>query len=66
MSKGGIKSDLDKLEKIASWFEKGEDIDVEEGIRKVKEGAKIIKSLKSRLKDVENEFNEVKAEIESL
>lgn len=59
-----ISESLSKLEGIVDWFEKQEDVDVEEGLKKVKEGAGLIKSLKSRLKEVENEFNEIKKEIE--
>jgi len=59
-----ISESLGKLEKIVDWFEQQEDVDVEEGLRKVKEGATIIKDLKARLKEVENEFNEIKGELE--
>lgn len=59
-----ISESLSKLEGIVDWFEKQEDVDVEEGLKKVKEGAGLIKSLKSRLKEVENEFNEIKKEFE--
>lgn len=58
-----ISDSLSKLESIVNWFETQQDVDVEEGLKKVKEGAGLIKSLKSRLKEVENEFNEIKKEI---
>ncbi|MFA6006232.1 MAG: hypothetical protein WC764_00660 [Candidatus Paceibacterota bacterium] len=63
MKKQNIKESLDKLEKISSWFEEQKDIDVEAGLEKVKTAAVLIKDLKSRLKDVENEFEEVKKEL---
>ena len=59
-----INSSLSKLEEIVAWFEAQKNVDVEEGIRKVKEGAVIIKDLRTRLKKVENEFEEVKKSLE--
>jgi Asp-tRNA(Asn)/Glu-tRNA(Gln) amidotransferase C subunit len=59
MEKTNLSESLKKLEKIVEWFEGQEEIDVE----KVKEGAKLIKSSKERLKKVENEFEEVKREL---
>ena len=59
-----IKESLEKLENITKWFEGGEDLDVEEGLKKAKDGVVIIKELKKRLKDVENEFEEIKRDLE--
>jgi exodeoxyribonuclease VII small subunit len=64
MPKDTIQSSLKKLESIATWFDDQEEVDVEEGLKKVKEGAVLIKSLKERLKEVENEFEEIKKGIE--
>jgi len=55
---------LEKLNNIAVWFEKQTQVDVEEGLKKVKEAAGLIKSSKSRLKEIENEFIEIKAHIQ--
>ena len=55
-----INTSLSKLEETVRWFETQKNVDVEEGIKKVKEGAVIIKDLRSRLKKLENEFEEVK------
>ena len=63
-AKTDIKQSLGKLEKIASWFEDQSDIDVEEGLKKVKEGGELIKDLKKRLTEVENEFEELKKGME--
>jgi len=60
MVKNGIKEKLNELEQIASWFEKQKDVDVEEGLKRVKDGAVLIKDLKERLREVENEFSEIK------
>lgn len=59
--KNNIETQLRELEEIAEWFEKEEDFDLEEGLRKVKEGAELVKKLKTRIKEVENEFNELEA-----
>lgn len=54
---------ISKLEKIVRWFDAREDVDVEEALKKVKEGAELVKTLKSRLGKVENEFEEVKKDL---
>lgn len=55
---------LKKLESIVNWFDNQEEVDVEVGLEKVKEGVALIKSSKARLKEVENEFEVVKKELE--
>jgi len=57
---GNISKSLKNLEEIVNWFENQEDVDIEKGLEKVKQGAVIIKTLKKRLTTVQNEFNEVK------
>lgn len=54
---------LEKLSEIAGWFENQEDIDIEKGLEKIKEGVGIIKESKKRLQEIENEFKEIKKEI---
>jgi exodeoxyribonuclease VII small subunit len=61
--KNKIGGALSKLEQIVSWFEEQDEVDVEEGLKKVKEGAELIKDLKLRLKKAENEFEEIKKEL---
>ncbi len=61
--KGKISAELGRLESIVEWFEGQEAVDVEEGLLKVKEGAALIKDLKSRLKSVQNEFQEIKKDL---
>ncbi len=63
MEKTNLSESLNKLEKIVNWFELQEEVDVEKGLEKVKEGVKLIKASKERLKKVENEFEEVKKEL---
>ncbi len=60
-----IQNDLKRLEEIAQWFEKEREFDVEEGLEKIKEGTMLVKSLKERLKDVENEFRELERELDA-
>lgn len=57
--KTNIALTLAKLKKIVSWFENGEELDLEEGLRKVREGAKYLKEAKAELKEIDNEFKEV-------
>jgi len=62
--KKSLSANLAKLAEIAKWFDSADDIDIEKGLEKVKEATKIIKESKERLKDIENEFTEIKKEIE--
>ena len=59
-----LSDNLKKLSKITQWFESQEEVDVEEGLKKVKEAASLIKASKERLKEVENEFEEIKKEVD--
>lgn len=60
-----LTQSLKKLEEIVEWFENRGEVDVEKGIEKVKEGVALIKSSRERLKKVENEFEEVKKELDN-
>ncbi len=62
--KNNLTKNLKQLSEIADWFENREDVDVEEGLKKVKQAAVIIKESKKRLKEIENEFQEVKKELD--
>ncbi|MEK9135358.1 MAG: exodeoxyribonuclease VII small subunit [Patescibacteria group bacterium] len=64
MIKKDLSSNLKRLSEITDWFENQEEIDVEEGLEKVKEAAALIKSSKERLKVVENEFEEIKKSVD--
>jgi len=64
MAKTNINESLKKLEEIVGWFEKQKEVDVEAGLEKVREGARLIKIARERLKQIENEFEEIKKEIE--
>lgn len=60
-----ISSSLNRLRAIVEWFEGQEEVDIEEGLRKVKEGSSLIKDLRTKLKKVENEFEEIRKELET-
>jgi len=59
-----LNSNLKRLSEIAEWFDNQKEIDVEEGLNKVKEAVGLIKASKERLKAVENEFEEIKKAME--
>ena len=56
MSKMHLKESLEKLDDIVQWFDRQDDVDVEEGLKQIKEGLELIKASRERLKDIENEF----------
>lgn len=64
MIKNTLKDSLKKLKDIVDWFDKQEEVDVEAGLEKVKEGASLIRESKKQLKDLENEFEKVKEGLE--
>jgi exonuclease VII small subunit len=59
-----LSANLQKLSEIANWFDQQEEVDVEEGLQKVKDAAVLIKESRNRLKEIENEFQEIKKEID--
>ena len=58
-----LTESIKKLRAITSWFEEQEEVDIEAGLEKVKEGALLIKTSRARLKELENEFEEVKKKL---
>ena len=60
-----LNNNLKRLAEITEWFDNQEEVDVEEGLKKVKEAVELIKTSKTRLKEIENEFEEIKKEIDS-
>ncbi|KKR23751.1 MAG: hypothetical protein UT53_C0008G0006 [Candidatus Yanofskybacteria bacterium GW2011_GWD2_39_48] len=60
--KFNLKDSLHRLNEIVEWFEEQKEVDVEAGLEKVKEGAKLVKDCKVRLAEIENEFEKVKEE----
>jgi hypothetical protein len=64
MKENNLSKNLKKLEEISEWFDNSKELDVEEGLEKVKEAVVLIKESKERLKLIENEFEEIKKEVE--
>lgn len=64
MTKKTLTQSLKSIQEIITWFEDQEEVDVEKGLEKIKEGAKLIKESRGRLREIENEFEIVKAELE--
>ncbi|MFA5312219.1 MAG: hypothetical protein WC375_02735 [Methanomassiliicoccales archaeon] len=58
-----LTKSLEELNTIVSWFEDQDNVDVEVGLEKVREAAKLIKDSKGRLAEIENEFKEIEKEI---
>lgn len=58
-----LSDTIKKLRSITEWFESQQEIDVEKGLDKIKEGADLIKASRLRLKELENEFDEVKKKL---
>jgi exodeoxyribonuclease VII small subunit len=59
-----LKESLSKLNDIVSWFEEQDEVDVEVGLEKVKEGANLVKDCKARLSEIENEFETIQKEMD--
>ena len=65
MEKLNLSESLKKLESITEWFNSQQEVDVEKGLEKVKEGVQLVKASRARLQEVENEFEDVKKELEN-
>ena len=59
-----FKHHLEEIAAILEWFDSQEELDVEQALEKIKKAAELIKASKKRLAEVENEFQEIKKEIE--
>lgn len=64
MPKMNLSESLKKVQEIIAWFDGQEDVDVEKGLEKIKEGTVLIKESRTRLKEIENEFEVVKKDLE--
>jgi exodeoxyribonuclease VII small subunit len=62
--KESLSESIKKLEGIVEWFESQEEVDVEKGLEKFKEGAVLVRASRERLKEIENEFKEVERTLE--
>jgi len=59
-----LKDSLRELQEIVEWFENLDEIDIEKGMEKVKRGAKLIRESRTRLGELQNEFKEIKKDLE--
>jgi len=59
-----LTKNLKQLSEITAWFDNQEEVDIEEGLKKVKQAAVLIKISRKRLKSIENEFEEIKKDID--
>ena len=59
-----FKHHLQEIGGILEWFDSQQELDVEMALEKVKKAGELIKASKKRLVEVENEFMEIKREIE--
>lgn len=58
-----LKDLLKNLSSISHWFENQEEVDLEIGLEKIKEATLLIKEAKTKIKNIENEFQEIKKEL---
>lgn len=59
-----LKEHLTEIEKILAWFDAQEELDVEEALAKIKDASALIKESRRRLAEVENDFEEIRREVE--
>ncbi|MEK7554432.1 MAG: hypothetical protein AAB518_00385 [Patescibacteria group bacterium] len=59
-----FKHHLEEIARILEWFDAQEELDVEQALEKIKSAAELIKASKKRLVEIENQFEEIKKEID--
>ncbi len=64
MKKNNLSENLKKINQIVSWFDNQSDLDIEKALEYVKEGGYLIKQSRERLSQIENEFKEIKKDIQ--
>jgi exonuclease VII small subunit len=64
-TKKPLAESLKELESIVTWFDDQEKFDLEIALTKIQQGAELITTLKEQLKSVENQFKEVKKQIDA-
>jgi len=57
--KESLSGNLKKLAEISAWFNGQKELDIEEGLKKVREEADLIKTSRKQLDGLENEFKEI-------
>ena len=59
---GNLNDNLKELAQISAWFNDQKELDIEQGLEKVREAADIIKTSRKQLDSLENEFKEIEKE----
>ena len=62
--KTNIKDLLIELEKINEWFQ-SQDLDIEEGIIKLKKAEELMTEVRGKISNVENEFIDIRKRLET-
>jgi predicted nucleic acid-binding Zn-ribbon protein len=60
-----FKHHLEEIAEILEWFDAQEELDVEQALEKISKASGLIKASKKRLSELENEFTEIKKEVEA-
>lgn len=61
-----LQQKIDKLEKISSYFNNNEEIELDEAVKKYEEAAKLVVEVKKELKKIETKVNEIKLNYSEL
>ncbi len=56
-----LKSKVQKLDELVAFFEKTEDFDLDEGLKKYEEALALVKSLQDEMKSFELKIKEIEA-----
>jgi len=59
-----FKHQLKELGEILDWFDAQEELDVEAALAKIKRASELVQASRKRLTEIENEFEEIKGEVE--
>ena len=57
-----LNDSLKRLAEISAWFNDQKELDIEQGLEKVREAATLIKTSRKQLDSLENEFKEIEKE----
>jgi hypothetical protein len=63
--KESLNENLKKLAEISAWFNAQKELDIEQGLEKVRQAADLIKISRSQLDSLENEFKEIEKDFSS-
>ncbi len=55
---------LEEIARILEWFDSQEELDVEQTLGKISRASVLIKASRKRLAEIENEFKEIKKDVQ--